>query len=72
LIALVAIVAVAVFIFLVGKNKQENRLTPLAGLAFGFIVAGLMFGENRFLGYAFLLIGIIVAVIDIIVRGKKK
>jgi hypothetical protein len=72
LIALVAIVIVAVLVFLSGKNRQENRLTPLAGLAFGFILAGVLFGENLFLGYAFLLLGILVAVIDIIMRGRQK
>jgi len=72
LIALVTIVIVAVLVFLTGKNRQENRLTPLAGLAFGFIVAGLLFGENRFLGFAFMFLGIIIALIDIIVRGRQK
>ena len=72
LIALVATVIVAVLVFLSGKNRQENRLTPLAGLAFGFIVAGLIFGGNSIMSYAFLLLGIIVAVIDIIMRGRQK
>jgi hypothetical protein len=72
LIALVAIVVVAVLVFLSGKNRQENRLTPLAGLAFGFVLAGVLFSESLFLGYAFLLLGIVVAVIDIIMRGRQK
>lgn len=72
LIALVAIVIVVVFVFAVGRNRQENRLTPLAGLAFGFIVAGLIFGGSSIMSYAFLLLAIIVAVIDIIMRGRGK
>jgi uncharacterized membrane protein len=72
IIALVAIVIVAVLVFMSGKNRENNRLTPLAGLAFGFILAGVLFGENLFLGYAFLLLGIVVAVIDIIMRGRQK
>ncbi len=72
LIALVATVIVAVLVFLSGKNREANRLTPLAGLAFGFVLAAVLFGENLFLGYAFLLLGIVVAVIDIILRGRQK
>ena len=72
LIALISIVIVAVLVFLSGKNRETNRLTPLAGLAFGFIVAGLIFGGNSIMSYAFLLLGIVVAVIDIILRGRQK
>jgi lipopolysaccharide export LptBFGC system permease protein LptF len=72
LIAILVIVIVYVLLFLVGRNRQENRLTPLAGLAFGFIVAGILFGENRYFGYAMLGIGILVAVIDLIARGRAR
>ena len=72
LIAILVILIVYVLLFLVGRNRLENRLTPLAGLAFGFIVAGILFGENRYFGYAMLGIGILVAVIDLIARGRAR
>jgi len=71
-VCIVVLAIVAVLVFLVGKERKELRLTPLAGLAFGFIVAGLFFGDNRFIGYGLLGAGIFLAVIDIFRRSKSK
>jgi len=72
LISIFVIVIVAVLFFFVSKNRNENRLTPLAGLAFGFILAGILFGENRFLGYGLMGVGVIIALIDIIDGARRK
>jgi amino acid transporter len=72
ILAIIVLLIVAALVFFVGKNKSKNRLTPLAGLAFGFILAGILFGENRILGYSLLGIGVILAVIDIIIKARQK
>ena len=72
LISIVVIVIVAVLVFFVSKNRSENHLTPIASLAFGFILAGILFGEIRLLGYGFMAIGVVIAVVDIFNQGKKK
>jgi hypothetical protein len=72
LISIIAILIVAVLLFFVSKNRSENRLTPLAGLAFGFILAGILFGENRYLGYGLMGVGVIIAVIDIFNGARHK
>jgi len=72
LISIVVIVIVAVLVFFVSKNRAENHLTPIASLAFGFILAGILFGEIRLLGYGFMAIGVVIAVVDIFNQGKKK
>ncbi len=72
LISIIVILIVAVLFFFVSKNRSENRLTPLAGLAFGFILAGILFGENRYLGYGLMGVGVIIAVIDIINGARHK
>jgi amino acid transporter len=72
ILAIIVLLIVAALVFFVGKNKSNNRLTPLAGLAFGFILAGILFGENRILGYSLLGIGVILAVIDIIIKARQK
>ncbi len=69
-LAVLAIVAIAVFFK--KKNKKEQTLSPLAGLAFAFILAGLIFGDNRLIAYSLLGIGIILAIIDIVKKAKKK
>jgi hypothetical protein len=38
----------------------------------GFVLAGILFGENRLVGYALLGIGVILAVIDIVRKSKSK
>lgn len=68
----VAVLAiVALLLFLVGKNRRRKRLTPLAGLAFGFILAGILFGENRLIGYSLLGVGVLLAVIDMFNKSKE-
>jgi hypothetical protein len=72
ILAIIVLLIVAALVFFVGKNKSNNRLTPLVGLAFGFILAGILFGENRILGYSLLGIGVILAMIDIVIKAKRK
>jgi hypothetical protein len=66
LISIIVILIVAVLFFFVSKNRNKNSLTPLAGLAFGLILAGILFGENRYLGYGLMGVGVVIAVIDIL------
>jgi uncharacterized membrane protein len=62
---------IAILVFVVGKNKKEKRLTPLASFAFAFVLAGILFGENRSIGYGLMGVGIILAVADIFNRSKR-
>ena len=49
-ISVVVLACIAVLAFFAGKRRNENRLTPLAGLAFGFVLAGILFGDDRLIG----------------------
>lgn len=68
-ISIVVLAFIAMLVFGVRKNRKENRLTPLAGLAFGFVLAGIFYGDNRFIGYGLMGVGVILAVIDIFKRS---
>jgi hypothetical protein len=70
-IAVGVLAAVAVLVFLVGRRGERNRLTPLAGLAWACILAGLMFGESRALGYGLLAVGVSLAVVDMVRRLRE-
>jgi len=70
-IALVVLAIIALFVFFVNKTKKGNKLTPLAGLAFVFILAGLFAGDNRLIGYSLLGIGVVLALIDIVRKMKS-
>lgn len=41
-------------------------MTPLASSAFTFVFAGILFGENRLIGYSLMGVGIILALIDMV------
>jgi hypothetical protein len=71
-ISIVVLAAIALLVIFLGKSRKENRLTPLAGLAFGFILAGIIFGRDRLIGYSLFAIGVIIAVIDILKKLKSK
>ncbi len=61
-----------VLVFFVKKNKKEKRLTPLEGIALAFVLAGIIFGDDRLAGYSLIGSGVLLAVIDIFIKLKKK
>ena len=67
IVALILVAGILVFT----KNKRKEKLTPLAGLAFAFVIAGIAFGDERIIGYSLMGIGIILAVVDIYLKKKK-
>ncbi len=71
-ISIVVLAVVAILVFLVRGKRVENRITPLAGLAFALVVAGILFGEDRLVGYGLMGIGIVLAVADIWNRSRSK
>lgn len=70
-IAILALAIVAILVFVFGRNRQKNRLTPLASLAFGFVTAGIIFNNDRLISYGLMGVGIILAVVDIF-KSKRK
>ena len=71
-ISIAVLAVVAILAFLVRGKRAENRITPLAGLAFAFVMAGILFGEDRLVGYGLMGIGIVLAVGDIWNRSRSK
>lgn len=70
-ITLGVLAAIIVLVFLTGRRRQENRLRPLAGLAMAFVLAGILFGEDRVVGYGLMGFGVILAVFDIIIQARS-
>lgn len=64
------LVLIVVLRYIAGKGSKE-KYTPLSILAFGCILAGILFGQDKFLGYALLGAGLVLAVMDILIRSKK-
>jgi hypothetical protein len=70
-VAIVVLAVIALLMVFVRRSGKEKRFTPLAGLAFGFILAGLFFGEKRLIGYGLLGVGVLLAVIDMFKKSKN-
>jgi len=53
------------------RRPNQKTWSPLAGIAFAFILAGIIFGANRWVGYSLLGVGVLLAVIDIVFKLRK-
>ncbi len=71
-VALAALAAVAILVFAIRKKERENRLTPLAGLGFACVIAGILFSDQRVIGYGLTGLGILLAVMDILIKAGRK
>jgi hypothetical protein len=71
-LSIVVLAIIAILVFFVNKNKKERKLSKLAGLSFAFIISGIVFGDNRLIGYSLIGFGVILAIIDIIKKIKTK
>ena len=69
LIAVVMLAIIAVVVAL-RRKKEQKLLSKLAALAFGFVIAGIIFGDNQLVGYSLMGIGVILAIIDITKKSK--
>lgn len=70
-IGVAVLVAMLAMVFLSGRKEGQKRLSPLAGLAFAFVIAGIAFGEARLLGYMLLTIGLLLAMADIAQKSRS-
>jgi hypothetical protein len=69
--SILALLIIVVMLLLTTRSRREGRLRPLTVLAFACVVAGLIFGENRLLGYSLFGVGVLLAVIDMIARLRR-
>ncbi len=71
-ISLAVLALVAVLVLFVSRKGGANRLTPLAGLALACVVAGIVFGDDRLVGYSLFGAGVVIAVVDIFNRSRRR
>lgn len=73
LIAVLSLVLILLLFFFAGNRKKSGgRLTPLASVGFGCMIAGIVFGENRWLGYSLMAAGVLFAIADAVLKMRKK
>lgn len=70
-IYVVVVIMFLALVFISNKKSKHKRLSVLASIAFGLIVAGIVFGENRSISYSLLAVGIILSAVDAYMKSKK-
>ena len=69
-IAIIALVVIVVLL-LIARGRQYQQPSNLAILGMSLVVLGIIFGDDRLIGYSFIGVGVILSVIDAI-RNKKQ
>jgi asparagine N-glycosylation enzyme membrane subunit Stt3 len=71
-IAISALVVIMVLL-LISRRKENQLINPsnLLVLGMSFVVLGIIFGDERVIGYSFIGIGVLLSVIDAI-RNRKQ
>ncbi len=69
---LVILAIIALLVVFVSKRGKGKNLSKLAILAFVLIISGIVFGDDRLIGYGLIGAGILLAVIDIIVKLREQ
>ena len=64
-ISVLVLALIGILFYFTSQGKPEKGLSGLAALSFAFIIAGIIFGENRLVGYSLLGTGILLAIVDI-------
>ena len=71
-IALIVLAIAAILAVYAWKRGGVKTISRLAGLSFVFIMGGLIFGDSRLIGYSFLGLGVVFAIIDIVQKLRNK
>ena len=71
-ISLMAFLGISILIFLIKKNQKHQNLSVFEALSFVFIVAGIIFGGERIIGFSLICAGVVFVVADIYIRVKEK
>ncbi len=69
------ILSIAVLVFVVilflAARKKGKKLTPFVGFAWALVLAGIIFSEDRLIGYSLIGAGVALAVIDMYIAPKR-
>lgn len=72
IIAIVVLAVIAILATYTGKSKRPKRISKLTMFAMSLVVLGIVFGDDRLIGYSFMGAGVIIAIIDMIKNLRSK
>ena len=59
-------------VFFIAGRKKEQAFPPMIVLAFGFILTGILYSNNRLLGYSLMGVGVILSIVDMTRKIREK
>ena len=68
-ISIIALVVIVVLL-LIARGKQYKKPSNLAILGMSLVVLGIIFGDDRLIGYSLIGVGVLLSVIDAL-RNRK-
>ena len=72
-ISIIALIVIVVLLLIArGKGTQYPKPSNLSILGMSLVVLGIIFGDDRLIGYSFIGVGIILSVVDAIRSRKNK
>jgi len=72
IIAVAIVIVLLAVVFLTRKKKRTNKDNALVTLGMVFVVLGIIFGEDRLLGYSFIGVGVLLSIISAIGRKNRE
>ena len=69
-ISIIALIVIMALLF-ISRGKQRPKPSNLAMLGMSLVVLGIIFGDDRLIGYSFMGVGILLSVVDAL-RNRKK
>ncbi len=66
----IAALVLVVILFFAGRKKGK-KLTPFVGFAWALVLAGIIFSEDRLIGYSLIGVGVALALVDINIIPKR-
>lgn len=72
LISIIALAIIRAMMVILRRKGRNKPFSKLAALAFLFIFAGAVFGDDRLKGYSLMGIGITLAIVDIIKSSRGR
>lgn len=67
----IIVLAIIMAILIWTRKKIQKPLSKLAILAFLFVFAGIIFGDDRSIAYSLMGVGVVLAIVDIIKKPKQ-
>ena len=63
---------IGILLLIAGKKRKQQHVSPQAMPGILLIILGIVLGSDRFIGYAFLGAGVIIAIFDAVKNRHKK